>query len=154
MGQAGPRGILTLFCCRLLVWHRARPAHRQARWLCLRGPVLHLPPKAWSLCASIPNSEVSSNSDLNPRTIQNPDSPQMFPPLGPGGQCGDPLYTRALSLWVSWPPAPGQTPGSDYYHSSCLSRIGGSTDPPGDNVGAKKVHQVTSELGATVWGRV
>lgn len=32
--------------------------------------------------------------------------------------------------------------------SLCLLRIGGSTDPPGDSVGAKKVHQVTSELGA------
>lgn len=30
----------------------------------------------------------------------------------------------------------------------CLPRIGGSTDPPGDSVGAKKVHQVTSELEA------
>lgn len=36
--------------------------------------------------------------------------------------------------------------GSEY--SMCLPRIGGSTDPPGDSVGAKKVHQVTSELGA------
>lgn len=34
----------------------------------------------------------------------------------------------------------------------CLPRIGGSTDPPGDSVGAKKVHQVTSELGAGMWG--
>lgn len=37
-------------------------------------------------------------------------------------------------------------PGSEF--SICLPRIGGSTDPPGDSVGAKKVHQVTSELGA------
>lgn len=34
----------------------------------------------------------------------------------------------------------------------CLPRIGGSTDPPGDSVGAKKVHQVTSELEAGMQG--
>lgn len=33
-----------------------------------------------------------------------------------------------------------------------LPRIGGSTDPPGDSVGAKKVHQVTSELEAGMQG--
>lgn len=42
--------------------------------------------------------------------------------------------------------------GSDSSHSLYLPRIGGSTDPPADHVGAKKVHQVTSELGAGVWG--
>uniref|UniRef100_M3Y351 CAP-Gly domain containing linker protein 3 n=1 Tax=Mustela putorius furo TaxID=9669 RepID=M3Y351_MUSPF len=31
--------------------------------------------------------------------------------------------------------------------ASRIQRIGGSTDPPGDSIGAKKVHQVTSELG-------
>lgn len=36
--------------------------------------------------------------------------------------------------------------GSEF--SVCFPRIGGSTDPPGDSVGAKKVHQVTSELEA------
>ena len=71
-GQAGPQGILTPSCCRVLVWHRARPAHRQARWLCLRCPVLHLPPEAWRLCTSISNSEVSPDSDHHPGYFPEP----------------------------------------------------------------------------------
>lgn len=41
--------------------------------------------------------------------------------------------------------------GSEF--SACFPRIGGSTDPSGDSVGAKKVHQVTSELEAPDAGR-